>query len=49
MKKIGFVLITVGIALLIFIIYNIITESNKLKSPIPENNGVKVIFITPSP
>lgn len=48
MKKIGIVLIAAGLALLIFISYNFIAEKNRLKSPIPEEEGVKVIFVTPS-
>lgn len=48
MKNIGLVLIAIGIALLMFISYNFIKEKNKTASPIPEDKGVKVIFITPT-
>lgn len=48
MKNIGLVLIAVGIALLMFVSYNFIKEKNKMASPIPEDKGVKVIFVTPS-
>ena len=48
MKGFGIVLIAIGIALLVFISYNFIKEKNKMASPIPEDKGVKVIFITPS-
>lgn len=48
MKRLGFVLIAVGIALLMFVLYNFIKEKNKIASPIPEDKGVKVIFVTPS-
>jgi len=42
------ILITIGIALMIFVGYNFIREKNRIKSPIPEEKGVKVIFITPT-
>jgi len=48
MKRLGIVLIAIGIALLIFVLYNFIKERNKMASPIPEDKGVKVIFITPT-
>ncbi|MBI4225632.1 hypothetical protein HY612_00800 [Candidatus Roizmanbacteria bacterium] len=47
MKIIGAVLISVGLALLFFVIFNLIKESNRGVSPIPEDKGVKVIFVTP--
>ena len=47
MKVIGGILIAIGIALLLFIGYNVITEENQIKSPIPDSNGIKVIFVTP--
>ncbi|MBI5127302.1 hypothetical protein HZA76_02490 [Candidatus Roizmanbacteria bacterium] len=47
MKKIGVVLIAIGLALLVFVIFNFIKERNKMASPIPEEEGVKVIFVTP--
>ncbi len=49
MKNFGIVLIALGFALLIFVAYNLIKSSNKMVSPIPENNGIKVILITPTP
>lgn len=48
MKGFGIILIAVGVALLMFISYNFIKEKNKTASPIPEDKGVKVIFVTPS-
>ncbi|KKP66706.1 MAG: hypothetical protein UR68_C0005G0015 [Candidatus Roizmanbacteria bacterium GW2011_GWA2_35_19] len=48
MKKIGFILIVIGVALLTFVLFNFVKENNKIASPIPEETGVKVIFITPS-
>lgn len=47
MKNVGLVLIAIGVALLIFISYNFIKEKSKMASPIPEDKGVKVIFVTP--
>ena len=48
MKGLGIVLIAVGIALLMFVSYNFIKEKNRIASPVPEDKGVKVIFVTPS-
>ncbi|KKP59287.1 MAG: hypothetical protein UR54_C0029G0008 [Candidatus Roizmanbacteria bacterium GW2011_GWA2_34_18] len=48
MKNFGIILIAIGIALLMFVSYNFIKEKNKMTSPIPEDKGVKVIFVTPS-
>jgi len=47
MKGLGYILIAVGIALLIFVGYNFIKEKNKVASPIPEDKGVRIIFVTP--
>lgn len=47
MKKVGIILIGIGLALLSFVIFNFIKEKNKIVSPIPEEQGVKVIFVTP--
>lgn len=48
MKIIGAVLIGVGLALFLFVLYAFLKEKNRLISPLPENKGVKVIFITPT-
>ena len=48
MKGLGIILITIGIALLMFVIFNFVKEKNKIASPIPEDKGIKVIFVTPS-
>lgn len=48
MKYLGLMLIGVGLALLLFVGYNFLRERNKITSPIPEEKGVKVIFVTPS-
>jgi len=48
MKNIGLFLITIGAILLIFVVYNFIKENNRILSPIPEDKGVKVIFVTPT-
>ncbi len=47
MKQLGIILIAIGLALIIFVLINFIQEKNKTLSPIPENEGVKVIFVTP--
>jgi hypothetical protein len=48
MKYIGYTLLAIGIALFIFVAYSFITSKNKLVSPIPEEDGVRVIFISPT-
>jgi len=48
MKIIGAILISIGLALLFFVAYNFIKEKNRIVSPVPEEKGVKVIFVTPS-
>jgi len=48
MKGLGIFLIAVGLALIIFLAYNFFVEKNRLKSPLPEEEGVKVIIVTPS-
>jgi hypothetical protein len=48
MKYVGLVLIATGIALLFFVGYSFLKERNKIASPIPEEKGVKVIFVTPT-
>ncbi|MDO8610635.1 MAG: hypothetical protein Q7R95_08875 [bacterium] len=49
MKQVGFVLIALGISLIIFVIFNLLNNNNQIASPIPEENGVKVIFVSPNP
>ncbi|MEK7110059.1 MAG: hypothetical protein AAB876_02460 [Patescibacteria group bacterium] len=48
MKGLGIILIAIGVALLMFVSYNFIKEKNRIASPVPEDKGVKVIFVTPS-
>ncbi len=48
MKYFGLVLIGIGLALFLFVGYNFLKERNKMASPIPEEKGVKVIFVTPT-
>jgi uncharacterized protein YneF (UPF0154 family) len=47
MKKAGYILVAFGLALLLFVIYGFFQEQNKIHSPIPQNEGIKVIQITP--
>ncbi len=49
MKIIGSLLIVVGIALVLVVLYSFFSEKESLKSPIPEDKGVKVIFLSPTP
>ena len=47
MKIIGYVLMAIGAGLLLFLLINFLGEKNKIHSPIPEEEGIKVIQITP--
>jgi len=48
MKTVGVILIGVGLALFTFLIFGLIQNNNKIISPIPEEKGVRVIFISPT-
>lgn len=48
MRYVGLTLIGIGLALFFFVGYNFLKEKNKIASPIPEEKGVKVIFVTPT-
>ncbi len=48
MKQVGYALVAIGLALLVFVVCSFIQENNRFRSPIPEEKGVKVIFVTPS-
>jgi len=47
-KTIGLILIAFGLAIILFVIYNLWQEKNKILSPIPEEKGIKVIYISPT-
>lgn len=47
MKMIGFTLIAIGMGLLLYLFLDFISQQNKIHSPIPEEEGIKVIQITP--
>lgn len=48
MRIVGIVLISIGLALLVFVLFNFLKDRNQIVSPIPEEKGVKVIFVTPA-
>lgn len=49
MKTVGFILIAAGAALLIFVVYSFIaSKTTTFHSPVPEKEGIKVIYITPT-
>ena len=48
MKIIGIVCLTLGLALLLFVIYSYFKEADQIRSPIPEEKGVRVIFVSPN-
>lgn len=47
MKIVGALLIGCGLALIVFVGYQALKQSNKFISPVPDEHGVKVIFVTP--
>ena len=48
-KKIaGFIIIISGASVVLWFIASLFTPTNNLLSPIPEEKGVKVLYITPS-
>jgi hypothetical protein len=47
MKRIGLIFIAVGCAILAFGLYSYIRRSSQMISPVPEGDGVKVIYLTP--
>lgn len=49
MKIFGLLFIITGIALAVFVGYLLFKENDRILSPIPQENGVKVIFVTPTP
>ena len=49
MKIVGVVVLTIGLALLLFVVYSFFKGNDTIRSPIPEEKGVKVIFVTPTP
>ena len=49
MKIVGTMLIVVGLGLLLFIVYSFFKDSNRTLSPVPVDQGVKVIFVSPTP
>ena len=49
MKILGVILMSFGLALLAFVLYSFVKDRGGIISPIPEDTGVKVIFVTPTP
>lgn len=47
MKIVGYILIAIGLGLLLYLFLNFISQQNKIHSPIPEEEGIRVIQITP--
>ncbi len=47
MKKVGYILLSIGLALLAFMLYMYFKQNREIISPVPEGRGVKVIYITP--
>lgn len=47
-KVIGIVVIGLCIAAVLYVIFRVVTAEPPIKSPLPKENGVNVIFITPA-
>jgi len=48
MKNVGLVFIAVGLAIFLYVVINLVFGEKKIISPLPENNGIKVIFVSPT-
>lgn len=48
MKALGYLILLLGGVFLILFLVNFFREKNKIHSPIPESQGIKVIQITPT-
>lgn len=49
MRAFGLLFIIAGLAIAAFVVYLLLHQSDHVLSPIPQENGVKVIFVTPTP
>jgi hypothetical protein len=47
-KTFGLILITFGFTLIVFFFYYFWQQENKIVSPLPEEKGIKVIYISPT-
>ena len=47
MRRVGYIFVAIGLALLLFVGYSYWKQRNQFVSPVPEDKGVKVIFVTP--
>jgi len=47
-KIVGSIFIAFGLALMVFLLFMYMGDRDKMVSPIPEERGVKVIFVTPA-
>lgn len=48
MKYLGYLLLAIGVALFVFVVYSFFASQQHIATPVPEDEGVKVIFITPT-
>jgi len=48
MRAFGIILIGIGVALFLFVLISTLRNKNEMISPVPENPGVRVIYITPA-
>jgi hypothetical protein len=48
MKIVGIILIGMGLALLFFTVAGLFIDTGKTVSPVPESQGVRVIYVSPA-
>lgn len=48
MRAFGIILIGIGVALFLFVLVSTMRSENKMISPVPESQGIRVIYVTPA-
>lgn len=48
-KRFGFLLIVLGVSLLIFVFFLFYKDNTRILSPVPDEQGSKVIYLSPNP
>lgn len=48
-RRLARLTVLVGIFLLVFIVIGILVTRKKIVSPVPEDSGIKIIILSPSP
>lgn len=48
-RTLAAITVIVGILVLVAVVAGVLVSSKKILSPVPEDDAIKIIFITPSP